>query len=337
MKVKPDAVRQAIDRGAGDLRLILLHGPDESAAQELAAQLGRRLGPDAERVDLDAAALKANPGRLADEAASLSLFGDKRWIRATIGEESHEAVNLLIASQSAVNPVVAIACGVKSSGKLVKLAEATRGVLSCACYVPEGADAARIAAQVARDHGVRLAPGAAARLAEAVGSDRALLAREVEKIALYLDAAPDRPADADDAVLDAIGAVRDEDTLFAAIAAIVEGDPVATGAEVRAMGGDTSPIPLLRQLGKRLVALAEMRSEIDRGEGVDRVIDARRVHFREKPATVRALRRWSSAHLARGVDRVRAAELAAVARDNAGSVLAWDEALAIARAAQRWG
>ena len=48
-------------------------------------------------VDLESSALKSNPGRLADEAASMSLFGGARHIRITgVGDECLEAFTLLL-------------------------------------------------------------------------------------------------------------------------------------------------------------------------------------------------------------------------------------------------
>ena len=81
VKANANQIRAAIDAASPDIRLYLLHGPDESGAQEIAARLARTMGPDAERVDLEPAMLKSNPGRLADEAASMSLFGSARHIR----------------------------------------------------------------------------------------------------------------------------------------------------------------------------------------------------------------------------------------------------------------
>ena len=75
MKANAGQFGTAIDRGArGTTRLFLLHGPDDAGAMEYAARLGRAMGADVERIDLDGPALKANPGRLADEAASISLW-----------------------------------------------------------------------------------------------------------------------------------------------------------------------------------------------------------------------------------------------------------------------
>ncbi len=83
MKASAAQIRAAVDAPNPATRLYLLHGPDESGAAELAARLARALGPDAERVDLDMKALREQPGRLADEAASMSLFGGARYIRVT--------------------------------------------------------------------------------------------------------------------------------------------------------------------------------------------------------------------------------------------------------------
>ena len=156
MKVNANQMRQALDSANPATRLYLLHGPDESGARDLALRLGRAMGPEAERIDLDGATLKGDVGRLAAEAASLSLFGGARYIRVTsLGEESHDALALLLAAERAGNPVVAIAPSLKASGKVVKLAISAVNAMSFACYLPEAADADRLAAAIASEHGDR--------------------------------------------------------------------------------------------------------------------------------------------------------------------------------------
>lgn len=338
MILKPAPMRARLEKPDDATRLYLLHGPDEAGASELAATLQRALGAGVERVDIDGSALKGDPGRLADEAASMSLFGDRRFVRVSaMGEESLEAVSLLLAAERAGNPVVAIAPTLRKGGKLLKLVEGAANAVACALYVPEGADAARIAAQIARDHGLRLGRGVAERLVAASGGDRAVMTREVEKLALYLDAAPERPADCGTDALDAVGAVLDESAMGAAIEAVVGGDPVAAGTELASIAADGLSIPTLRQLAKRLVALAEMRREVEAGDSAAVVVKRHRVFWKEEAATMRAIQRWPAAQLARAVDRVRAAERALTAPGTAGDLIAEAEGLAIARAAQRMG
>src|ERR1700712_2479367 len=112
MKANLNQLTRAIEGANPDIRLYVLHGPDEAGARDMATRLGRAMGPEAERIDLEPALLKSNPGRLADEAASMSLFGTARHIRvAGAGEESVAACTLLLAAERAGNPVVVIAPG----------------------------------------------------------------------------------------------------------------------------------------------------------------------------------------------------------------------------------
>lgn len=339
MKASEAQARTALDRAAPDIRLYLFHGPDEAGAMALAKRLEAALGADAERIDLDAATLKSDPARLADEAAALSLFGGARWIRALgVGEESLAAATGLLEADRAGNPVVLVAPNVKTSGNLVKLAIAAPAAMAVACYVPEGRKAEEIAVDLARDQGLRIAGGAARRLALASGGDRAVIAREVEKLALYLDAAPDRPQTADDEALEAIGADLGESEMGRAVAAVVAGDAAALGAELaRLREAGTHPVPWLRAMARRLSSLAEMRGEVDGGESIDTVIKRHRVHFREETATKAALARWSTTALAQAHDRTRRAERAVMAPGNPGTVRAEHDALLLAGSGGRRG
>lgn len=335
MKASAAQIRAAVDKPNPATRLYLFHGPDESGAAELAERLARALGPEAERVDLDMKALREQPGRLADEAASMSLFGEVRYVRITgVEEGAGEAVALLLAAEQAGNPVIGIGPGLKASGKLVKSAIAAPTALTFACYVPEGIDAVRLATTVAREHGLRLTGDVPQRMAAATGGDRAILSREIEKLALFLDAAPDRPRDADGAALDAIGADLGDTEMFHAIEAVLDGRVAEVGTELAQLGDGTA-IPLLRQLARRLMTLAELRGDMDKGAGVDEVLEKHRVFFREKAAMARALRRWNAGQIARAIDRVRQTERALMHSGSVGEVLAEAECTAIARAAAR--
>ncbi|MDP1027808.1 DNA polymerase III subunit delta [Sphingomonas sp. KR1UV-12] len=339
MKASANQIRQALSAPRPTVRLYLLHGPDEAGAGALAALLGTAMGATAERIDLDGATLRGDPARLADEASSLSLFGDPRWIRVTqTGEESLNALAALLEADGAANPVVALAPTVRTTAKIVKLATDSPHAMAFGCYAPTAQDAERLAATLAGEQGLRLAPGTAARLVAASGGDRAVMAREIDKLALYLDAAPDRPHDLDHDAIDAVGADLDEAEATRAVEALVEGRPDQLAEELaRLSDAGISPIPWLRQLARRLVALGEMRAEIAAGEAADAVMKRHRVFFRDEPATGRALRRWTPAMLARALDRVRAAERAVMAPANAGTVLAEDAVLSVARALARRG
>lgn len=332
MKASEAQVRAALDR-PGETRVFLFHGPDEAGALAHAERLAKALGPEAERIDLDGATLKADPARLADEAAALSLFGGARWIRATaIGEESVAAVEALLSAERAGNPAVLIAPNVRTTGALVKLATASPRALALGCYAPTGQQAEQIAAALLREAGLQPGGQVARRIAAAAGSDRAVMAREVEKLALYLDAAPDRPRPADDAALDAIGADLGEAEATRAIAAIVAGRAPDLALELARLDeAGVSPIAWLRQLVRRLATLADMRAEMDGGQSVEAVMKKHRVFFREEAETRAALARWPAAKLADALAEARRAERATMAPGNAGDVLAHHAVMALTR------
>lgn len=338
MKANPAQVGTAIDgmsRGGGP-RLFLLHGPDEAGAMDYAARLGRALGPDVERIDLDGPALKANPGRLADEAAAISLFGGARYIRVTgVGEESLEAIELLLGTSVAGNPVVAIAPTAKATGKLIKAAIASPAAMVLACYPLDGENARRMAAGLAREHGIRLTGDAATVMVDAASGDRAVLAREIEKLALYLDAAPDRPREAGEEVLSEIGANIADAEMAAAIAAAIDGKPGPLGGELARVDAAGMTIPMLRGLARRLIALADMRGDVDRGDSAESVVEKHRVFWKEKSSTISALKRWTAPQIAAGVARTRRAERSLLTGGNPATVGALHDVLGIARAVGR--
>lgn len=332
MKATAPQIRAAMSAPSPDIRLYLLHGPDEAGAADLAARLARALGPDVERVDFDGPTLRADPARLADEAASLSLFGGRRYLRATVGDEACEAAQALLDAPRAGSPAVLIAPGLRATSKLVKLAIDARGALAFACYVPNARDAEALAREIAAEHGLRFAGRAAARLAHAATGDRAVMAREVEKLALFLDAAPDRLRELDDAALDAVGADLGEAEADAAIAALVAGRPAALGAELlRLEEAGVAPIAWLRQLGTRLRLLAELRAEIDRGaEPVD-AVKRRRLPWPQEATIVAALARWTTPMLTSAIAGASAAERQQRSANAIGEVLASTWALEAAR------
>jgi DNA polymerase-3 subunit delta len=301
MKVKEPQLLSALGKADAAVRFYLLHGPDEAAAASHAARLLSALGPDAESTDIEPGSLRGQPGRLVDEARSLSLFGGRRMIRLTgIGDDAMAAVEMLLAAERVEHPVLAIGPGLKKGAKLLKLAEAHRAAMVCACYLPEGDAADRLVISLARDLGLRARPGAARRLAIATGGDRAVMARELEKLALYLDASPEAPCDLDETALDAVGADLSESAIGPAILAMLAGKPALLGAELQRMreGGD-SAIPLLRSAVRQLMTLAELRAEVDRGARPATLVQ--RIFWKEREATERALSRWRAPDIARAI------------------------------------
>lgn len=318
-----------------DVRLYLFHGADEAGAADLARRLAATVA-DAERVDLDGATLKKEPGRLADEALSPSLFGDARLIRASVTEDSLEAVSLLLDADRTGSPVIATAAGLKKSSKLVALVSGHARGLVVACYAPSAEEAEKIATTMLAQSGLRPGRGVAGRIAEASGGDRAVMSREIEKLALFLDAAPERPQDVAPGDLDAIGADLGETELTEAVEALLDGKPGVLGARLTRLDeGGASPVPWLRALQRKLTTIGDMRSAVDRGESPDEVLKRNNIRWPRAERAGVELRRWNGVMIAEALRRIRDAEAAAMSSGTAGAVAAEHAAVALARRVAR--
>jgi DNA polymerase-3 subunit delta len=298
-----------VDRPDPKIRFYLFLGPDEAQSRALAARLLESLG--AAKSAIASADLKANPGLLVDEAAAMSLFGERRliWIEPA-GNEILEAVEGLLASESVENPVVAIAGALKSS-PLVKLTEASANALAFTAYVPGGEDAVRVVTDLGRRVGLKISPPLAARIADGCNNDQAIVARELEKFALFIGASPHSPKELGHEAIDAVGAESGEGDFqrLADLALLGEMRELAD-AIARLPAGGSEAIPAIRSLQRRLLFLAPARARIERGERLDAVMASfgKALFWKDGSSVKKMLKTWTAQELARVSERIGALE-----------------------------
>lgn len=338
MKANRGQIARALSAPNDDTRFYLLYGPDRSGSDALAGILAKAMGDDAERIDLTGADLKADPAKLADEAAAISLFGGARYIRIDpAGDEIFGAVEALLEAEKAGNPVVAIAGALRATNKLVKLAFASDCAMACASYAPEGRDADRLVIEMGQETGLQIAPDVAQRLARGCHGDRAILASELDKLALYLDAAPDRPRRIDHDALDALAANSDEGDLSRLANVVLSGDLVALDRELTQLASEGMVgIPLLRAILRRLLLLARLRAEVEQGNSAQAVIAkaGRAIFWKDKAVITDQVERWRSDALDIAINRASNAERMLKSSGGPGLVAADEELFAIARKAR---
>lgn len=339
MKANKAEIERALKAPTPEARLFLLHGPDEAGSRALAKRLADAMGEGAERIDLSGAELKADPARLADEAAAISLFGGARFIVVEAsGDEVLAAVEALIEAPTAGNPVAIVAGALKPSSKLLKLALAQRSALAFASYAPEGRDADRLVIEMGREQGLTVRPDVARRIAEATGGNRALIAQELTKFALYLDAAPERPRPLDHDTVDAVGAAGEGGDLSRLVDSVSGGDPATLQAELlRLKSEGVEGISLIRAVLRRMTLLARLRAEVERGNSVAAVMGSqgKAIFWKERDAVAAQLSRWRSDLIAKGMTRLLEAERQVKASGGLGPIAADEELFAICRQAAR--
>jgi len=312
---------------------VLLFGPDQGLIRERAEALVLTVVDDLAdpfRVAVFTGAdIKADPPCLADEAAQLSLTGGRRviWVHeATDGisptfesfldNGGHD--NLVIVEAGTLGP----------QSSLRKLFEKSSHGASIGCYEDDAKGLEAVIRETLGRHG--LSPTAEARnyLVENLGCDRRVTRSELEKLALYaLSGTPNRdgagavggrnggngrgsPVGLED-VMACIGdsAAMSLDSIAYATAS---GDSRGLDrAFERALMEGTTPIGILRAVGRHLQRIQLALGLVDGGATLDKAMDGLRpqVIFKFKSEFQTQMKRWQLSRLADALELVTEAEI----------------------------
>lgn len=340
MKATAKTLPGMLERALPQVRVFYFCGADEAGAGDAAALVLRRLGP-AERVDFTGAELKRDAVRLADEARSTSLFGDRRVLFVTMsGDEAHDAIATLIGDAVPGWPVVVLATGATDKSRVAKLLADRDDGLVTVFYPPDQRGVTDMVRTLADAAGLRLGGAMAETIAQAAGLDTRIVRSEIDKLALYLDASPESPRSASAADLAAIGTETTDDNMSTLVNAALGGMVDRLGHELpRLTSGDINAVGLLLAFERRAVQLAGLAARAGPGGNLngflDSEIQARRVFFRDKPDLMLQLHKWRGARIERLVSRLAALHRALM-HDNTGAALRMSQAIVeIARVAAR--
>lgn len=337
MKASKQSIGRAVDQPSAEVRFYLFHGPDEAQSRALGGRLLEALG--ASKFLIGGSAVKSDPASLLDEAGAMSLFGGVRaiWIEPA-SEDIAAGVEALLEAASVESPVIAIAGSLRKTSNLLKLAEASRQAVAFAAYLPEGQDATRMVLDVGRRFGLTINASVAERVAAGAGNDQAIVSRELEKLALYMDASPHSPKELDHDAVDAVGTDAAEGDLMRLADLALSGEVEALSEELaRVPAGGSEGIPVVRSLQRRLMMLAPARARVERGESRDAVLTSmgKSLFFKQKALFARMLEQWDAERLARVAERAGRLERDLMFSPAPEQEALGEELLAIAREARR--
>ena len=342
MKGDKTAIIQARRKLAPGLRLVLFYGPDVAASRDLADGIAAQFANVADPLaitQLAGAALAGDATALAAAASEVSMFGSGSLVRVDdAGEDALLAVEALLALPPGGNPVLMTAGALKKGSKLVAAVERSPAGLSYISYLPDARGSAALVGELAAEFGLQPSSAAARALADSSGGDRGILRRELEKLALYLDAPAGSTAALDlDTVL-ALSASYDESDFGALVEAVAGRQPVLADRQLTQLATQSIPgITLLRTVARRFWLLLELRQMVDGGSSTTSAVEAARppVFWKDKPVVAAQLGEWRTPALRGMLARLLATERAIKASGTAGDVLAAQLLLSVAASRPR--
>jgi DNA polymerase-3 subunit delta len=339
VRLAPSRIAAFLQRPDPEIRAVLLYGPDEGLVRERAESVARSVCPDLKdpfRVaDLTAAGLAADPARLADEAAQLSLVGGRRVVRVRgAGDPLVKLFSGFLASTPGDALVVAEAGELPSRSALRRAFEAAASAVAIGCYPDTPRELAAVIRETLASHRVSASRDAGQFLVEHLGGDRLLTRSELEKLALY--AGNGGRVELEDARLSVSDTAALE--LDDAIIAAAEGHPVRVERVLgRVLQQGESPVSIIRALLRHLHRLHVLTAHLARGASIDEVLRTARppIFFKQEDSFRRQLGLWTEARLRRQLDRIAKAELNMKTTGYPAETICREAMLALAQAAAK--
>lgn len=311
------------------IRAVLIYGPDAGLVRERLNIMTKAVAgsvDDAFRVgEIGADVLDDDPARLHDEAAALALTGGRRVVRIRdagerLGELFESFLEAAALKSALGDSLVIVTSGELSPRSKLRLAfEQSPSGAALPCYADSSESLDGIIRAALKNAGLQITPDALSWLSDRLGGDRELSRRELEKLILYMGADTKKSGGtitADDA-LACIGdtaALGLDDLIYA----LGDGDQ-ATMQRVfgRLAAEGISPVSILTSVARHFMRLHETRGRMSGGKSADQAAMMLRppVFFKFKERFLGQVRRWNEILLARGLEILMEAEMAAKSTD----------------------
>ncbi len=289
-----------VRKPAAQIWLFLVCGPDAGLVSERSNALTRaftngnqdpfgllRLGGDE---------LAANPGRLADEANTIGLFGGSRCIHIDAGAKSFiPAIEGLIDNPPTDCAVVISAGDLKTDSPLRKLVSRYDRGAAIECYADGPKQLEELIDDEMKRAGVSITPGAREFLASHLGVDRLVTRSELQKLTLYATGQGSVNEQHVEAVIADAAAVNFDDAIFVAFL----GDyRAATEAANRSLA-QLDAGALIGFILRHVLFLHRLRCEIEQGASLDAISERlpRNYFGSKKTQFLQQLRTWKASAL----------------------------------------
>ena len=305
MIVKSADAERYVARPPEGIAAVLVFGPDQGLVRERAEKLARTVVPDLAdpfRVtELDETALASDPARLADEAAALSMLGGRRVVRVRgAGNGLAKLFEAFLEDPKGDALVVVEAGDLARSASLRSVFEEADNAAAVACYADSARDIADVVRETLKADNLTIAADALDEAVTALGSDRGVTRRELEKLALYAHGQGRVTIEDVRAVVGDESEARTEEVCDAA----GEGDVARLDRALERLWiTGMSPVAVVRTSLSHFQRLALVKSQTA-GGGADAAMRRLRppIHFKREASFKAQLQRWSEPALNETLD-----------------------------------
>lgn len=295
-----------------NIALVLIYGPDRGLVSERAAVFAKSTGLPVDDVfavtRIDAITLDGDPGRLIDEARTVSMFGGQRliWVRGGAAQASlATAVSDLLADPPPDTCILIEAGELRKGAKLRSLVEKSQTGIALPCYADDARAIDRLIDSQLSAAGVAIDMEARDLLKRSLGGDRLASRSELDKLLLFVDGQEEiSVADVAASVGDAAGLSQD-----GIVDAVLSGDPrMLENRFSRAMRSGLPPFLTAAAAMREFHALQKIRAMVElSGKTPAAAVTSARppVFFARKPLFEKAAAALDLAFIARALDRLQ--------------------------------
>ncbi len=296
--------------------IVLVYGPDRGLVSErariFAAASGLALEDPFAVLKLDASDIAGEPGRLIDEARTISMFGGRRliWLRNAINDKALTSALTSLCEDPPVDASILIEAGdLKKGSSLRRIAEQNAAAMAIPCYADTARTIDGLIDELMTDAGMSIGLEARQLLKSTLGGDRLASRREIEKLLLYCFG---KSAIEPDDVLASTGDVSSLSQDLVIDSVLVGDVGKYDTAYTRLTASGTNPFLSLMAMMRQLQTLQKMRGNLDNGGASPASIIAGAkppVFFSRRKTVETALSRWNSRMIGRALDRLQEAVL----------------------------
>jgi DNA polymerase-3 subunit delta len=338
--IKASEVDRFIARPDPSQPIVLVFGPDAGLVRERIDALVKASVDDPADpfalARIESEELSANPGRLADEANTVPLFGGRRAVLLRVNSRHNivPSIEVVLRAPPRDCRVVVEAGELRKTAPLRALFEKAKAGAAIGCYPDTERDLARLIDEELRAAGLTIAPDARVALAALLGGDRLASRNEIRKLALYGQGHKTIE------LADVIAVVADASAL--ALDGVIDAAFAGKTAEMdsefgKARAGGSSPAAIISAAIRQVANLHKMKLAVDGGDSIEFAMKrgAPPVHFSREKVVGAALRAWTPARLLRAMAQLAEASLEARRNAALAEAIARRTLLSIAVSARR--